>query len=117
MLFYPHHSRLDKNLSTEENVEFVCLIENHYLQRLIDKRDNNLIKVITGLRRSGKSFLLNTIFYHHLKDEAKIDEDHIIKFAFDDEKRIAIPSRRSSLFMSNSNGYAPFKTAMAEQEG
>lgn len=63
---------------------------NHYLQQLIDKKGNHLIKVITGLRRSGKSFLLNTIFYRHLKDEAKIDEDHIIKFAFDDEKSIAL---------------------------
>ncbi len=53
-----------------------------YLNRLIVRKHNGFIKVITGIRRSGKSFLLNTLFYNHLI-EAGIAEDHIIKFAFD----------------------------------
>ena len=53
-----------------------------YLERLIARKHNGFIKVITGIRRCGKSYLLNTLFYNHLKSE-NIAEDHIIKFAFD----------------------------------
>ncbi len=53
-----------------------------YLQRLIVRKHNGFIKVITGIRRCGKSFLLNTLFYNHLISEG-VSEDHIIKFAFD----------------------------------
>ena len=55
---------------------------DYYLNRLIGKKGNGLIKVITGIRRSGKSFLLNTIFYRHLLD-CGVSDDHIIRFAFD----------------------------------
>ena len=53
-----------------------------YLERLIVRKHNGFIKVITGIRRCGKSYLLNTLFYNHLIAE-NISEDHIIKFAFD----------------------------------
>ena len=39
-----------------------------YLEKLIKRKSNGLIKVITGIRRCGKSYLLNNIFYHHLLD-------------------------------------------------
>lgn len=55
---------------------------NYYLKELIDRKHNGLIKVITGMRRCGKSYLLNTIFYSHLLDSGT-NKDHIIKFAFD----------------------------------
>ena len=48
-----------------------------YLERLIVRKHNGFIKVITGIRRCGKSYLLNTLFYNHLKSE-NIPEDHII---------------------------------------
>lgn len=53
-----------------------------YLQKLIDRKHNQMIKVITGIRRCGKSYLLNTLFYQYLLSEG-ISEDHIIRFAFD----------------------------------
>ena len=53
-----------------------------YLEKLIKRKHNGLIKVVTGIRRCGKSFLLNNLFYHHLL-ESGVDTDHIIRFAFD----------------------------------
>ena len=53
-----------------------------YLQKMIRRKNNGLIKVITGIRRCGKSYLLNNLFYHHLLDSG-VEADHIIRFAFD----------------------------------
>lgn len=53
-----------------------------YLDKLIRKMNNGFIKVITGIRRCGKSYLLNKIFYNYLI-KSGVDEEHIIKFAFD----------------------------------
>ncbi len=55
---------------------------NFYLDKLITRKSNGLVKVITGLRRCGKSYLLNTIFYRHLLENG-VPKDHIIRFAFD----------------------------------
>ena len=56
---------------------------DYYLQRLISSKSNNLIKIVTGIRRSGKSFLLFNLFHNHLI-ETGINEDHIIEIALDD---------------------------------
>ncbi|MDO5412675.1 MAG: ATP-binding protein [bacterium] len=53
-----------------------------YLQKLIAKKHNGLIKVITGMRRCGKSYLLFTLFKKHLL-ECGVNEDHIIEIPFD----------------------------------
>lgn len=55
---------------------------NYYLNKLIRKQGNGLVKVVTGVRRCGKSFLLNTLFFKYLL-ESGVAEDHIIRFAFD----------------------------------
>ena len=53
-----------------------------YLEALKVRMHNGMVKVITGMRRSGKSYLLNEIFYEYLLSIGT-KEDHIIKFAFD----------------------------------
>lgn len=55
---------------------------DHYLNLLISKKHNGLIKVITGMRRCGKSYLLFTLFKNHLVEEG-VDKQHIIEIAFD----------------------------------
>ena len=55
---------------------------DRYMNTLISKEHNGLIKVITGMRRCGKSYLLFTLFKEHLLSEGA-DEDHIIEIAFD----------------------------------
>ncbi len=55
---------------------------DHYLDILISKRHNGLIKVITGMRRCGKSYLLFTLFKEYLLGQG-VDESHIIELAFD----------------------------------
>ena len=54
-----------------------------YLNQLINARQNGFIKVVTGPRRCGKSFLLTTLFHNHLLSEG-IAEDHIIEVALED---------------------------------
>ncbi len=53
-----------------------------YLNKLISKRHNGLIKVVTGIRRCGKSYLLFNLFREYLVNEG-VTENHIIEIAFD----------------------------------
>ena len=56
-----------------------------HLKKLIDSKHNGMIKVVTGVRRCGKSYLLFNLFCHHLK-EAGITDDHIIKVDLEDRR-------------------------------
>lgn len=56
---------------------------DHYLKKLIDKKENGLVKVITGIRRCGKSFLLFNLFYDYLISNG-VKEEQIISIALDD---------------------------------
>ena len=55
---------------------------NVYLDRLVSRRNNGLIKIITGIRRCGKSYLLDPIFRNYLINEG-VPDDHIIKIELD----------------------------------
>lgn len=56
---------------------------DRYLKQLIESRKNGLIKVITGIRRCGKSYLLNVLFYHYLLENG-VSNDHIIRVDLED---------------------------------
>lgn len=56
-----------------------------YLEKLIRYKHNKLVKVVTGIRRCGKTFLLCNLFYSHLLSSG-IKEDHIIKIEMDDRR-------------------------------
>ena len=76
-----------------------------YLQQLINKKENSLIKVITGARRSGKSYLLNNIYYNYLLSTG-IKKNNIIKFAFDNEEDIDLldnyfPNEPTKIYVKN----------------
>lgn len=62
--------------------DFVEIKRDSYLNKLKVRQNNGLIKIITGIRRCGKSYLMNTIFYNYLL-ESGVDKDRIIRFAFD----------------------------------
>jgi predicted AAA+ superfamily ATPase len=60
-----------------------------YLHKLINARQNGFIKVITGPRRCGKSYLLTTLFHNHLLSEG-VDENHIIEVELEDRTNIEL---------------------------
>ncbi len=60
-----------------------------HLKKLIDSKHNGMIKVVTGIRRSGKSYLLFNLFCQHLKEEG-VAEDHIIKVDLEDRRNKAL---------------------------
>ncbi|MEA4889918.1 MAG: ATP-binding protein [Clostridiaceae bacterium] len=63
---------------------------NAYLEKLIRREKNGLIKVITGVRRCGKSYLLFNIFHQYLTEKKGVDEAHIIEVALDDRSNIEL---------------------------
>ena len=70
---------------------------DRYLNELISRKQNGLIKVVTGLRRVGKSYLLFTLFYHHLLANG-VDESHILKIQLD--QRMYAKYQDPDLFLS-----------------
>lgn len=67
---------------------------DYYLNKLIEAKNDGLIKVVTGIRRCGKSYLLNTLFYNYLLDNG-IKENHIIKIALDDSDNESLTSSQN----------------------
>lgn len=65
-----------------------------YLNRLIERRENGMIKVITGIRRCGKSYLLFQLYDQYLMSSG-VDPDHIIKIALDDDDYEELRERRT----------------------
>lgn len=73
----------EKWVNTQKSSVDMIIERNKYLNVLLDNRHNGLVKIVTGIRRSGKSFLLFNIFKHRLMEEG-VDQQHIIEMQFDD---------------------------------
>ena len=71
-----------------------------YLQQLIDGKQNGLIKIITGIRRCGKSYLLFKLFRQHLTSDG-VDDKHIISIALDDIENADLREQEESHIMEN----------------
>lgn len=67
---------------TRQRMMSMEILRDIYLNKLISKRHNGLIKVVTGVRRCGKSYLLFELFREHLRND-HVPDDHIIEMAFD----------------------------------
>ena len=78
------HYQKTKLVATFSNM---IIQRDNYLKRLIVAKGNRMIKIITGIRRCGKSFLLFELFHNHLISEG-VDDSHIIEIALDDRLNI-----------------------------
>ena len=58
---------------------------DRYLQKLIHRRENGMVKVITGIRRCGKSYLLFELYHQYLNADS-VTDDHIIELALDEDE-------------------------------
>ena len=56
-----------------------------YLKQLVAAKGNGMVKIVTGIRRCGKSFLLMTLFHNHLKGQG-VSDDHIIELSLDNRR-------------------------------
>ena len=63
---------------------------NKYLNQLISSKNNGFPKVITGIRRCGKSYLLKEIYTRYLIDECHVNPNHILVIELDDDKNIEL---------------------------
>lgn len=79
-----------------------------YLEMLQIRRHNGFVKVITGIRRCGKSYLMNDIFYEKLKEDG-VNENHIIKFAFDSAEDLLLIGEDLQELVANKKKVDPKK--------
>ncbi len=79
-----------------------------YLKMLQIRRHNGFVKVITGIRRCGKSYLMNEIFYEKLKEDG-VNDEHIIKFAFDSAEDLLLIGEDLQELVSNKKKVDPKK--------
>ena len=79
-----------------------------YLEMLQIRRHNGFVKVITGIRRCGKSYLMNDIFYEKLKEDG-VKENHIIKFAFDSAEDLLLIGEDLQELVANKKKVDPKK--------
>lgn len=79
-----------------------------YLDKLIKRKHNGQVKIITGIRRCGKSYLLNNLFYAHLLNSG-VDKQHIIRFAFDSADDLVLIGENLIAMQKEKRGADPEK--------
>lgn len=84
------------------------IARNKYLDMLKVRMHNSFVKVITGIRRCGKSYLLNEIFYNFLLKQG-VDKEHIVKFAFDSAKDLSLIGENLQDLSKNKQKVNPHK--------
>ena len=91
------------------------IARDFYLQKLIDHKHNGLVKIVTGVRRCGKSYLLFTLFYHHLLQEG-VPADHIIRVSLEDygNKRLQNPDELYAFVKAQIKDDAPYYILLDE---
>ena len=98
-----NYEKVCQNTKIRNGDDFIIVIiqRNSYLNKLISRKQNGLIKVVTGVRRCGKSFLLFNLFHNHLVSSG-VDENHIIEVALDDRsnKHLRDPDNMLSFVFS-----------------
>ena len=84
---------------------------DRYLNQIIDRKENGLIKIITGIRRCGKSYLLFNLYYDYLLQNG-VKNDHIIKIALDDDdnKELRDPDKLSAFLHSKLSDHSDQKS-------
>ncbi|MBQ9527099.1 MAG: ATP-binding protein [Fretibacterium sp.] len=82
---------------------------DHYLKKLINRQHNNLIKIVTGVRRCGKTYLLFNLFHGYLMDSG-VAQDHIIGIPLDDRsyKELRDPDNMLAFVKSRVSGNGPY---------
>lgn len=80
---------LDKSVINHKKSNNMEIKRNIHLNRIIARKGNGMIKVITGMRRCGKSYLLFTLFHNYLLEQG-VDEQHIIKVDMEDRRNAAL---------------------------
>ena len=79
-----------------------------YLKALVKRKHNGLVKIVTGIRRCGKSYLLTNLFKRHLLSDG-IAEDHIVEINLEDKKTRTSNTRNRGT-TSTSNGFVAMRS-------
>ena len=91
------------------------ITRDFYLQKLIDHKHNGLVKIVTGVRRCGKSYLLFALFYNHLLKEG-VPADHIIRVSLEDygNKSLQDPDELYAFVKAQIKDNAPYYILLDE---
>ena len=83
------YNEIEKKVAINQKGDFM-IERTKYLNQLINTKNNGFPKVITGIRRCGKSYLLKDIYTKYLKEECRVSDENILVVELDDDKNIEL---------------------------